>query len=90
MEKKTESNFEFKHAIQEDDVFLLDLLHSPIKTLRDRNIICDQQMINNFEKVRNDVIKRAKASFIEIGLVRDSTQGCQGCQGCSAEFNVEA
>ncbi|MCL4456185.1 MAG: hypothetical protein M1147_07390 [Nitrospirae bacterium] len=84
--REEKSSFNFKRAIEQDNTLVLELLYSPIKTLKERDVICDQTMINNFEKVREDVLKRAKAAFIELGLVRTATQGCQGCQGCSAEI----
>jgi hypothetical protein len=79
---EVKSVFDFKRAIHEDNLLVLELLRSPIKALKDRDIICDQTMINNFQKVREDVLKRAKAAFSETGLMTESTQGCQGCQSC--------
>ena len=79
---RARSTFNFKSMIKKDNVLLLELLESPIKALRNRDIICDQKMINNFNKVRDNIIERAKAAFIESGFVKDSTMGCMGCQGC--------
>ncbi len=85
--KEPKSTFSLKEELNKDDILLLDMLRSPIETLKNRDILCDQVMVNHLNVARDDIMKRARAVFIEVGLKHDAiredgTQGCQGCNGC--------
>jgi hypothetical protein len=71
------SEFNYERKLEDDKVFLLNLIDDPVKTLNTYNIRIDEETIGAMRGASADIRKRAIELFREIAA--DSVQKCNCC-----------